>query len=199
MTAAFEQRLDAIPPGRADAIWPKFADLICDEEYTPVGHGWPWFDGTHVWVMDRAIMIRFLVADRPKAGCLIHYRGDIWQLPPYGSAATLMSFKLPERMLAVLGSEPCRKQLGVTVDGPPPGVGRLWERPNSGEPSYLSRCSQAAERVRILNQTFARRYVWIISQLPELRIEVKRGAMQFTFDGGRGVLAAMSDERKSAE
>lgn len=205
MTAAFDQRLNT------DNLWQKFAEMVVDVDYSISGGlPWPWFDGCNVWVADRALLLRFPMWEAPVGDVLWPYKSGLWKTP----SAALIRWNPPVNHLSLISPEPCRKQMPVSVAGKPLNCDRLWKRlvpcqcQSPGGDSGLGVCfkcagmreypetiDEAFERHRVLNRDFARRYLWIVSQLPELRIEVRRGAMQLEFTGGRGVLMAMDDRK----
>jgi hypothetical protein len=183
MTAAFQQRLDT------DNVWRTFAELVVDENYSISGGiSWPWFDGSNVWVCDRALLLRFTMFDAPTGEILWPYKSGLWKAPN-GDA---IPWKPPVQHIGLISPEPCRKEMPVSVAGKPLNCDRLWKRVVSfGQTAHMDTIEEAFEPHRVFNRTFGRRYLWIVSQLPGLKIEVRRGAMQLEFDGGRGVLMGM--------
>jgi hypothetical protein len=199
MTAAFDQRVET------DQLWQKFAAMVVDESYSISGGiPWPWFDGSNVWVCDRALLLRFPMFEAPCGEILWPYKSGLWKAPN----ADLIKWQPPVEHIGLISPEPCRKEMPVSVAGQPLNCDRLWKRlvPCQcdqggdicglcvGMGEYLETIDEAFERHRVFNRTFGRRYLWIVSQLPGLKIEVRRGAMQLQFEGGRGVLMGMNDE-----
>lgn len=161
MTAAFAERFES------DQLWRKFATLMDRRGRSDVP--FPWFDGSNVWVVDRVLILRFSVFAKPEpAGLLMPWRGKLWTTPD----GERIEWEPPFRVCGLISPEPCRKPLSVVPVAEP-----LKE--------------QEFEPLRVLNVSFSRRYLWIVQQLPELTIEVRRGAMQLQFEYGRGVLMGM--------
>jgi hypothetical protein len=201
MTAAFEQRLET------DNLWQHFAGLVVDETFSIAGGiPWPWFDGSNVWVSDKALILRFTMCNAPVGDVLLPYKYGLWKCPQGMSAQRdLLMWNPPVEHIGLISPEPCRKDMPVSVAGKPLNCDRLWKRlvPCDcdqggdicglciGMREYLERIDEASEPHRVFNRTFGRRYLWIVSQLPGLKIEVRRGAMQLQFEGGRGVLMGM--------
>lgn len=166
MTAAFQQRIDE-KPEPPELLWPRFAAAII-EDGNNWGLSWPWFDGSNVYVSDRALLLRFRVTEEPFQGVVKPYRGNLWRTPN----AVLIEWTPPSIQIAnLISSEPCRKTFPIDRE----------QLEDVGE-------------TRLLNQWFANRYLKLLAELPGLTIEVRKSAMQLQFDGGRGVLAAMSRE-----
>lgn len=107
------------------------------------------------------------------------------------------------------------------VDGPPEDTNAFWERGSSnttcgecdgsgevtcdyghdhdcpdcngkGVVDGTIQCDEATAAVHVLGGTFCRRYLWVLSHCPNIRIGFIPGedsVLVFAFDGGRGVLA----------
>jgi hypothetical protein len=118
--------------------------------------------------------------EAPVGDVLLPYKSGLWKCPQGMS----LKWQPPVEHIGLISPEPCRKEMPVSVAGQPLNCDRLWKR--DGET-----IEEAFEPHRVFNRTFGRRYLWIVSQLPGLKIEVRRGAMQLEFDGGRGVLMGM--------
>lgn len=202
MTAAFQERLNT------DNLWRTFAELVVDETFSISGGiPWPWFDGSNVWVSDKALILRFTMWEAPVGDVLLPHKSGLWKCPQgMSSQRDLLRWNPPVEHIGLISPEPCRKDMPVSVAGKPLNCDRLWKRlvpcdcENQtdgvcgrclGMREYLQTIDEAFEPHHVFNRTFSRRYLWIVSQLPGLKIEVRRGAMQLAFDSGRGVLMGM--------
>jgi hypothetical protein len=93
---------------------------------------------------------------------------------------------------------PGRLRKCPAVKGPPLGVDPWWMECNiseDGEDEWPEVIDAAVERIVIRDEFFGRRYVWLISQLPGVKIANCRVAsdpgLYFQFDGGSGYVKAL--------
>ena len=185
--------------------------LLCDPQSRQFSR--PYHDGESLYVTDGRMILAFGDIEPPD-GLAIHRKIDgEWKLDDGHRKPPERSGELLQGVVTGILSVP-------TVDGPPEDVNAIWERMSEcivchgekylecdmghqhdcseceGDGEYLQYCDEAGEAVEILSNDFARRYVWIMGQLPGVRIcpHMFEHMLGFTFDGGRGGLMALKKE-----
>lgn len=195
----------------------KMAQLLCDPESPRFSK--PYHDGTGLFISDGRMLLAFGDIQPPEGvPCWVKVDGkyqieDKFRIPPEKSAEIVGKYvgKFVTGVLPV-----------PSVDGPPKCCNALWAKIEECEPcdglgyrecdmghdhdcedcggkgEFLQVCDEARDEVDILESTFARRYVWVMSQLPGVKLcpYVKDEMLGFTFDGGKGVLMAIMKDRE---
>ena len=157
----------------------------------------PWWRRGSVNLTDRVLFIQLRWPARSIVSCL-RFSGKAWR-DAAGPVDPLFVSELciPDESVIfdrMTFGIPCLHVLPA-VEGTAGGDDANWTE------------AEAFEPVSFFGHDFARRYLWILSQLPELKlfypanVSVRSGetamqcvALYFAFAGGRGALAAMADD-----
>jgi hypothetical protein len=186
----------------------RMSELLCDPESLRFSK--PFHDGTGLFVSNGAVLLCFGDIDVPDDLPITRKRDGVWDVTEGGR-------KPPDRAIEVLAGV----SIGVlplpVVDGPSDELDSLWQQMQEcpaceglgfgtcdmghehdcddckGAGEYLQEVNEATEPVEFLGATFARRLLWVVSQLPGVRAcpEMIGHMLGFTFDGGRGALCEL--------
>jgi len=189
-----------------------FMEMILDPEHRFSGP--LWHQGT-LYITDGRILIEMQNQTQPEGAWLDD--GERFHPPKAEGEKTWqrpISLKTVAECMNGVG-QCC--ELMPAVDGPPEELDRLWQSMDecdrcdgrgwrecdmghehdcdecSGEGMTLNTNPAAHERLFIAGVTVARRYAWIVSQLPGVTVGKADGvdALAFRFDGGSGILMAV--------
>lgn len=176
-----------------------------------------WHDGT-LYITDGAILIE--IEEHPKPDNAWQVVGGKFQ--PAGSGLdSLPSRKIkPEAIAKIMEMVKACDCPVTAVEGPPDEVDRLWQTVEEcyecsgrgwatcsmghqhdcddcdGEGDVTTEHPSAREPVDVDGVRVARRYIWIVSQLPEVmagKVVIPDGwnALGFKFQGGRGIVMGL--------
>lgn len=197
-------------------LFDQMAKLICD----PESMRWrkPFNDGTGWFISDGRILLWFEHVDVPDSmDCQRKNNGE-WSEGKSGFRNP------PERSLEILSDLPEATVHVPSVNGPPSHVDALWQAMETcdacsgggyrecsmghehdcpdcdGKGVYPQDCEEAGEEIEIHGELFARRYVWILSQLPDVKMcsELRNThKLGFSFRGGRGAVMSRVKNKRS--
>ena len=197
--------------------------MVCDDDWLT-----PWHDKGNLYFTDGRIAIELCeVAPWPGIKCRVEGLSGWVYLEKPGAKSN----RTPPNVKSVIDSVWCNCVASVPVIEQPHGTNEKWESVEECEDcqgegeaecdmGHFHECDgcdgtgtidvvddSATESVLIGGVRYAKRLVWIISQLPEAKIGKPSEknpsgdwcAMPFSFQGGRGALMPMEGESEECE
>jgi len=190
------------------SVFHEMASLICDPESSRFGK--PFHDGISLYISNHALLLDFGNINPPDDVEINRKSDGKWTVADSDR-------KPPEKAHVLLESVTCGTREFPLVKGPPVGSDRLWQELQdceicggigsrecdmghdhdcddcNGRGSYMQDVDEAKEPVEFMGKHFARRLIWIVSRLPNVKAcdEMRGEMLGFTFDGGRGGLMAI--------
>lgn len=184
----------------------KIVSQASNPEYYRISK--PWYQPGLLCVTDGRILIVF-DADSPPEGMdvVIRDQCEKGKNPPDANPILAqIRDEIPDTLPAVNGPDEdwtprwestgeCYKCCGTGEVECDMGHDHECDQCEGGE--CIGEVPEARERILIRDREFARKYIWILSQLPELKLHDAQSEhmIGFTFSGGRGCLAGYSEEQ----